>query len=29
LLLAYQRLAQLRLTDRRKPVGCIFCPIFF
>src|SRR6187402_284340 len=26
-LLAYQRLAQLRLTDRRKPVGWIFCPI--
>src|SRR3954451_10151453 len=28
-LLAYQRLAQLRLTDRRKPVGWIFCPISF
>src|SRR3989442_1535217 len=28
-LLAYQRLAQLRLTARRKPVGWIFCPIFF
>ena len=28
LLLAYQRLAQLRLTDKRKPVGWIFCPIF-
>src|SRR5512140_2256246 len=27
-LLAYQRLAQLRLTERRKPVGWIFCPIF-
>src|SRR5450830_682826 len=27
-LLAYQRLAQLRLTARRKPVGWIFCPIF-
>jgi hypothetical protein len=29
LLLAYQRLAQLRLTERRKPVGWIFCPIVF
>jgi hypothetical protein len=28
-LLAYQRLDQLRLTDRRKPVGWIFCPIVF
>src|SRR3954468_12307915 len=28
-LFAYQRLAQLRLTERRKPVGWIFCPIFF
>src|SRR3954471_23012831 len=28
-LFAYQRLAQLRLTDRRKPVGWIFCPISF
>src|SRR3990167_10091593 len=28
-LLAYQRLAQLRLTARRKPVGWIFCPIVF
>src|SRR5690242_8026869 len=28
LLLAYQRLDQLRLTARRKPVGWIFCPIF-
>src|SRR3954464_1703274 len=28
-LLAYQRLDQLRLTERRKPVGWIFCPIFF
>src|SRR3954470_12962134 len=28
-LLAYQRLAQLRLTARRKPVGWIFCPISF
>src|SRR6187402_390987 len=28
-LLAYQRLAQLRLTARRKPVGWIFCPITF
>src|SRR5574337_733292 len=28
-LLAYQRLAQLRLTERRKPVGWIFCPIVF
>jgi peptide/nickel transport system ATP-binding protein len=27
LLEAYQRLAQLRLTDRRNPVGWIFCPI--
>src|SRR3954466_1857492 len=27
-LLAYQRLDQLRLTERRKPVGWIFCPIF-
>src|SRR6478752_4190068 len=27
-LLAYQRLDQLRLTARRKPVGWIFCPIF-
>src|SRR3712207_1427793 len=26
-LFAYQRLFQLRLTDRRKPVGWIFCPI--
>ena len=26
-LLAYQRLAQLRLTERRNPVGLIFCPI--
>src|SRR5574343_222553 len=26
-LLAYQRLAQLRETARRKPVGLIFCPI--
>src|SRR5674476_291421 len=25
--LAYQRDDQLRLTDRRKPVGWIFCPI--
>src|SRR6187431_3315370 len=29
LLLAYQRLDQLRLTARRKPVGWIFCPIVF
>src|SRR6476620_963209 len=28
-LLAYQRLAQLRLTERRKPVGWIFCPMVF
>ena len=28
-LFAYQRLAQLRLTARRKPVGWIFCPMFF
>src|SRR3954468_16851733 len=28
-LFAYQRLAPLRLTERRKPVGWIFCPIFF
>src|ERR1700712_3963954 len=28
-LLAYQRLDQLRLTARRKPVGGVFCPIFF
>src|SRR5574343_630035 len=28
-LLAYQRLDQLRLTARRKPVGWIFCPIVF
>ncbi|MNN86666.1 hypothetical protein D3C81_2041060 [compost metagenome] len=28
-LLAYQRLAQFRLIARRKPVGWIFCPIFF
>src|SRR5574343_1752269 len=28
-LFAYQRLAQLRLTERRKPVGWIFCPMFF
>src|SRR5690606_22665266 len=27
-LLAYQRLAQLRETARRKPVGLIFCPMF-
>src|SRR5574343_58495 len=26
---AYQRLAQLRLTARRKPVGWIFCPLVF
>src|SRR5665811_420068 len=26
--LAYQRDAQFRLIDRRKPVGLIFCPIF-
>src|SRR6476659_41552 len=26
-LLAYQRLDQLRLTERRKPVGLIFCPM--
>jgi hypothetical protein len=25
---AYQREAQLRLTERRKPVGWIFCPMF-
>src|SRR5580765_962990 len=28
-LLAYQRLDQLRVTARRKPVGWIFCPIVF
>src|SRR6478735_8255209 len=28
-LFAYQRLPQLRLTARRKPVGWIFCPIVF
>ena len=26
--LAYQREDQLRLIDKRKPVGLIFCPIF-
>src|SRR6476469_570076 len=28
-LFAYQRLFQLRVTARRKPVGWIFCPMFF
>src|SRR4051812_24158202 len=28
-LFAYQRLFQLRVTARRKPVGWIFCPISF